>query len=274
MTPPGNLTIVKIGGGEAINLDGIAEDLASLPDPVIVVHGANALRDRLAGQLGTPRRTITSAAGYSSVYSDDAAIDLLMLAYAGLANKRIVEALQRRGRNAIGLTGLDGRLIQGRRNQGIRVTEAGKTVMVRDRSGKPRDLNLPLLEMLLSAGYTPVLTVPLVDESGAAINAENDDVVALLAARLAPGRILQLIEAPGLLADPADPGSVIPRLTSLALGGLEAAAGGRFKRKLHAIGRAFEQGAALVQIGDGRTAHPIADLLAGAGTTITRESAA
>ncbi len=271
MTSLDGLTILKIGGGAAINLDGIAEDLTAMPGPLIIVHGANALRDRLAEQLGTPRRTITSISGYSSVYSDDSAIDLLMLAYAGLANKRIVEALQRRGRPAIGLTGLDGRLIEGRRNQGIRVREEGRTMLVRDRSGKPKTLNRPLLDSLLAQGLTPVLTVPLADETGVAINAENDDVVALLSAELKPARVVQLIEAAGILKDRDDPASRIPRLTPGALGALEQVAEGRFKRKLHALSRLFEQASPVVLIGDGRGPHPVADALAGLGTVIAHD---
>ena len=52
----------------------------------MVVHGANALRDELAERLGAPKRVLTSVSGYSSVYSDDCALDMIMLAYAGLRN--------------------------------------------------------------------------------------------------------------------------------------------------------------------------------------------
>lgn len=268
MTLP--LTVVKIGGGSGINLDGIAADLAVLPGPVVVVHGANALRDRLAAQLGCEKRILTSAAGHTSVYSDDRAIDLLMLAYAGLANKRIVESLRGRGRNAIGLSGLDGGLVRGRRTTGIRVTEGDRTTIVRDRSGKPREVNRALFESLLEQGYTPVVTVPIGDESGAAINAENDDVVAAISGALRPALVIQLIEAAGILADPEAPNSVIERLDVAGLCEREALAQGRFKRKLHAILKTLEAGVARVVVGDGRTDHPIADCLAGRGTLVER----
>ena len=96
-----------MGGGSAINLPGIAADLADLAEPAVVVHGANALRDELAERLGAPKRVLTSVSGYSSVYSDDRALDMIMLAYAGLRNTRLVELCQRAGVNAIGLTGLE-----------------------------------------------------------------------------------------------------------------------------------------------------------------------
>ena len=268
MTELTDVLLVKIGGGAELNLEGIAADLALVPGPVVVVHGANALRDRLALQLGMSKRVITSVSGYDSVYSDDGAIDLLMLAYAGLANKRIVEQLQRHGRNAIGLTGMDGRLVGATRNQGVRVREAGKTLLVRDRSGKPATVNGPLLHQLLDGGYTPVVTVPLIDETGAAVNAENDDVIVALQGVVRAARIIQLIEAPGLLADRDDPTSVMARVSVAELNRRETLATGRFKRKLYALKKLFLDAAPIVTIADGRTAHPVADALAGKGTLI------
>ena len=268
MTDLSEVLLVKIGGGAELNLDGIATDLALVPGPVVVVHGANALRDRLATQLGYQKRVITSVSGYDSVYSDDQAIELLMLAYAGLANKRIVEQLQRHGRNAIGLTGMDGRLVGATRNTGIRVREGDKTLVVRDRSGKPTSVNAPLLRQLLDGGYTPVITVPLIDETGMAVNAENDDVVVALQGVVRAARIVQLIEAPGLLANRDDPASVLARVSVAELERLEAAATGRFKRKLYALKKLFQAGAPVVTIADGRTPHPVADALAGTGTII------
>lgn len=110
-----------------------------------MVHGANALRDDLAEKLGSPKRVLTSVSGYTSVYSDDRALEMIMLAYAGLRNSQLVEHCQRVGVNAIGLTGLDGLLIRGRRNRGIRVRRNGKTMIERDRSGKPVSINGDLL---------------------------------------------------------------------------------------------------------------------------------
>lgn len=262
------MVILKLGGGRTLNLQGVAADLASLGEPAIVVHGANALRDDLAEKLGVPRRTITSASGYESVLSDESTIDLQLMAYAGLRNKRVVEALLRNGVRAVGLTGLDGGVIRGRRNQGIRSREGGRILIRRDLSGKPASVNEPFLRALLDAGYTPVLTVPIADENGCAINAENDDVVALLQEVFRARSVIQLIEAPGLLADRGDPGSVIPSLSPADVARLEARAEGRFKRKLHAIGKLLASESTRVVLADGRVEHPINDALAGKGTVI------
>ncbi len=267
------MVLVKIGGGAAINLDGIAADIAALPGPVVVVHGANAVRDRLAADLGWETRVVTSVSGYSSVCSDERAIDLLLMAYAGLQNKRLVERLLRHGRNAVGLTGLDGRLVAAKRNKGIRVRQGDKTLLLHDLSGKPCSVNVPLLRLLLDNGYTPVLTVPLADEQGFAVNSENDDVVALLQGALNAAQVIELIEAPGLLLDPADPSSVARSLDAAELADLEERAEGRFKRKLLALRRLFDTTAPTVVMADGRTAHPVAEALAGAGTAITKHGA-
>jgi [amino group carrier protein]-L-2-aminoadipate/L-glutamate 6-kinase len=261
--------IVKIGGGAAINLAGVADDLLGLTERVVVVHGANAARDRLAAAIGRPPRVVTSVSGYTSVFSDDEAIDALMMAYAGLRNKRIVELCQVRGVNAVGLSGLDGRAVQGRRNAGIRVREGGKTLLLHDNSGKPTGVNTALLGLLLDNGYLPVLTVPIADEGGRAVNSENDDVVAVLARALECTRVVQLIEAPGLLADPADPESVVARIPHDRLAEWEGRAEGRFKRKIAGLRKLCAGGGLEVVIADGRGPHPLAGALAGKGTVIS-----
>lgn len=261
------MIVVKLGGGATLDLEGAADDLAALGEPCVVVHGANALRDGLAARLGVERRTLTSVSGVASVYTDDAALDVLLMAYSGLRNKRLVEALQRRGVNAVGLTGLDGRAVQGRRNRGIRVRESGKQRMIRDASGKPESVG-PLIPLLLAHGYLPVLTVPIADEEGRAISSENDDVVAVLAAALGARAVAHLIEAPGFLADPADPSSLLREIPRADFARRLAESDGRMKRKLMAIGRLLESGVEEIRIADGRVAHPLHDALAGAGTVI------
>lgn len=259
------MIIVKIGGGAAINLKSIASDVAALEEPVIVVHGANALRDHLSALLGKEVRRVTSLKGYESVLTDAEAIDLLMLAYSGLRNKRLVELLQRAGVNAVGLTGLDGRLIVGQRNKGIRTWQEGRKMLLHDLSGKPKTINAGLLTHLLEHRYVPVLTVPIIDDEGRALNTENDEIVAVLHQHLEADRVVHLIEAPGLLDDPADEHSLIPELTFSALEGREQKVEGRMKRKLKAIGKLEKS---TVYIGDGRIDQPLTNLLKGKGTLI------
>ena len=260
--------IIKVGGGSDINLEGVASDLAVLEEPFLVVLGANALRDQLGQRLGQEKVQLTSVSGYSSVFSDADAVDLIMMAYSGLSNRRFVEMCQKAGVNALGLTGLDGRLIQGRRNRGIKVRENGKTMIKRDFSGKPAEVNADLLATLLGKGYRPVLSIPIIDEAGFAINSENDDIVAVLQGALNADKVIQLIEAPGFLEDKDDEASMLQVLPASELKEREAGVEGRMKRKMLALSRLIDAGAAEVTIADGRVAHPVHDALSGKGTSI------
>ncbi len=262
------MIIVKIGGGKDINIPGIIADLASLDEDFIIIHGANALRDKLAEDLGQPKQVLTSVKGYTSVYSDEKLLDVMMMAYAGLRNKRIVEQCQQQGINAVGLSGLDGRVIQGKRNRGIRVMQGKKQKIIRDFSGKPEQVNKPLLQLLLENGYVPVLTVPIIDEQQAAINTENDDVLRVLQKAMGAHTVINLIEAPGFLEDEKDETSFIPSILPDELEAREKQVRGRMKRKILAIRKLFEHGTERVIIADGRRDHPVTDALAGKGTVI------
>ena len=260
--------IIKVGGGAGINLNGIVRDIASLDGPVLVVLGANAVRDNIVERLGTPKKTLTSVSGYESVFSDEQAIDAIMMAYAGLRCSRFVELCQQNGVNAVGLSGIDGRAVRGQRNRGIRVREGAKTLLKRDLSGKPRSVNAPLFRLLMDNGYVPVLTIPIIDEDGHAINSENDDIVNILQQALVADHIVQLIEAPGFLDDKNDPASLVATLSQSELAYREQQVEGRMRRKMLALRRLFELGASKVTISDGRTESPISDALAGKGTII------
>ena len=260
--------IIKVGGGAGVNVAGVAADLAELRVPALVVLGANAVRDDIAQRLGTPRQVITSQSGYTSVFSDEPAMDAILMGYAGLRANRFVEMCQRRGVNAISLTGIDGRTVQGERNKGIRVREGGKTLIKRDFSGKPREANGALLKLLMDNGYTPVLTIPIVDERGYAINSENDDIVNVLQAAVGADKIIQLIEAPGFLDDAADESTVIREMTKAEVDRREATVEGRIKRKMLALKNLLEAGSPEVIIADGRVERPLKDALDGKGTLI------
>lgn len=269
------MLLIKIGGGKEINIKGIIDDLATINEKMIIVHGANAIRDELAAKIGFKKKIVTSLSGYDSVLSDETTIDLMMMAYAGLKNKRIVELCHRRGINAIGLSGLDGKIIQGKRNSGIKVREGGKTLLLRDFSGKPKSINKELLNLLLDNGYTPVLSVPIIDENNFAINSENDDIIALLQLEFKADKVISLIEEPGFLLDKNDPSTLVANLSKSELEVMEQKVQGRMKRKILALRKLFCEGIHLgescdttVILSDGRTEHPIIDALNGKGTII------
>ena len=262
------MIIIKIGGGRDVNLKGVVQDLATLTERFIIVHGANAVRDEIAEKMGFPTQTVTSVSGYSSVLSDEKAIDAIMMGYAGIQNKRLVELCQQRGINAVGLSGIDGKLVQGARNKGIRVRQNEKTIMMRDFSGKPKQINQELLALLLDHGYVPVICIPIIDENNCAINSENDDIVAVLQESLHADTVVQLIEAPGFMDDINDDRSLVPAISKAELDAREAQVEGRMKRKMLALKKLMENGAARVIISDGRVEHPVQNALSGKGTII------
>lgn len=264
------MIIVKIGGGESINIKGIVENLSQISEPFIIVHGANALRDKIGDALGIERKVLTSISGYSSVFSDELTIDLQMMAYSGLRNKRIVEMCQQFGINAIGLTGIDGQLIKARKNKGIKVLENGKKKIVRDFSGKPYEINTELLNLLISNGYTPVITIPLLDEFNMAVNSENDDVVALLQKEMKAETVLYMIESKGLLRDRNNSETCFKNLNFEELKEFELNVEGRIKRKIHSLLKLFENNVKKVIIADGRIENPINRAFNGIGTVIER----
>ncbi|MFW6131294.1 MAG: acetylglutamate kinase [Candidatus Aminicenantaceae bacterium] len=262
------MIILKIGGGKDININGIADDLARIKKQFIIVHGAHFLRKSFADKLQIPLKEINSISGYSSILSNKAIIDLQMMVYAGLQNKRIVEVMHQKGINALGVCGIDGSLIRGKRNKGIRVKNGNKLKLLKDLSGKPHDINKKLFNIFLQNQITPVLTIPILDENNTAINSENDDCVQIIQEKLHAEKVIYLIEAPGLLKDPSDSSSSITHISWLELEKWEAKAQGRIKRKLHAINKLLKSGTKEVIISDGRSEHPLSDSLKGKGTLI------
>lgn len=263
------MIIVKIGGGGGINLQAIAEDLAGIEEAIIIVHGANAVRDDIAARLGVEKRIITSVKGYSSVYSSDELMEVFSMAYPGVMSTKLVELFQSHGINALGLSGIDGQLIRGERNKGIRIRDGDKIKVVRDNSGKPKTANKKLLKLLLDNGFVPLICPPVLDENGRAINTENDDIVRVIHRSLQANAIVQLIEAPGLLDDHKDESSLIPSISKAELAHLEERLGPRIKRKALAIRKLLDEAPTKVIIADGRIDQPVTRALGGNGTVIS-----
>ncbi len=265
------MIIVKIGGGKGIvdNLDEILKDFAALPGPKILVHGANHEMKTVSERMGRPERIITSPSGFTSRYTDRETLEIFEMVYSGVANKRIVEKLQKLGVNAIGLSGIDGRLWEGKRKDAIRAVEGDKVRIIRDDyTGTVERVNTPLLKLLLDNGYVPVLTPPAISYEGDAINVDNDRAAAVLASGMGAETIVMLFEAPGLLSDPKDPSSLIRKLSRDELASSMDFGEGRMKKKLLGSIEGMDAGVNRIVYGDGRIKAPITSALAGNGTVI------
>src|SRR5947209_12675538 len=203
------MLVIKLGGSAGIDVKRFLADLAHLDRPYVLVHGANVELDTLMRRLGVEPRLVTSSNGQVSRYTDAEAMDIFLMAYCGKVNKRIVETLQRQGVNAVGLAGLDGRLVRGRRKPRIRVVEDGKPKMLDgDYAGSIEEIDTGLLRLLLDSGYVPVLTPPAISNEGDAINVDGDKLAMEVAVALGAESLLIFSNTPGLLADLDDPGSV------------------------------------------------------------------
>ncbi|MFF8725816.1 [LysW]-aminoadipate kinase [Streptomyces sp. NPDC015171] len=258
--------VVKLGGG--MDPGPALDDLAALAAHgrgLVVVHGGGAEADRLSAQLGLPVRTVTSPDGTRGRRTDDAALDVLAMALLGRVKPALVHGLRARGVAAAGVSGADGGLLTAERKTALRSVENGRTRLLRDdRSGRVTGVRPGILHALLAQGLVPVVSPPAADATGSLLNVDSDQVAAALAEALPAAALVLLTDAPGVLADPADPGSLIARLPC----GPEvpAAATGRMRHKVRAAARARRAGVGQVVIAHGHTARPVRTALAGGGT--------
>jgi [amino group carrier protein]-L-2-aminoadipate 6-kinase len=266
------MLVIKIGGGAAIGETGytnFAQDLASLQESVVVVHGGNAEFSELSRRLGMPPRMITSSSGRMTRYTDGATMDAMLMAYCGKVNKRLVATLRAAGVNAVGLSAIDGSIAVGRRKPVLRGTEDGKSKVLRDdHAGTLEVVDPSLVRLLLQNGYTPVLTPPALGEAGVPINVDGDKLALELATTLHADGLFFFSDTPGLLRDRHDESSLIKEIDASAPASALAAAGGRMVVKVEAALGAVERGVGRVVFADGRIANPIRAALSGQGTTV------
>lgn len=264
------MIVVKVGGSEGVDLDGFCRDAAALVQSgqrLVIVHGGSHATNELSRQLGHPPQFVTSPSGHTSRRTDRRTLEIFSMACRGLMNQGIVERLQRSGVNAVGLSGVDGRLWEGKRKSAIKIVEEGVIKVLRDDyTGTIERVNVYLLNRLLGAGFTPVLSPPAISFEGEPINVDADRAAAMTAAALEARSLLLLSNVPGLLREFPDEASLIPRIVRADIERFAECAQGRMKKKVLGAGEALGQGVARVVISDARTESPISRALAGAGT--------
>src|SRR5215217_7629252 len=266
------MLVIKIGGGAAIGEAGFtnfAEDLATIAEPVVVVHGGNAEFSALSGQLGMPPRMVTSSSGRVTRYTDVATMDVMLMTYCGKVNKRLVATLRAAGLNAVGLSAIDGGIGTGRRKPVLRGIEDGKSKVLRDdHAGSLETVDPSLVRLLLQNGYTPVLTPPALGEAGVPINVDGDKLALELATALQVDGLLFFSDTPGLLRDRHDETSLIAEIDASSPESALSSAAGRMVVKVEAALGAVDRGVGRVVFADGRSANPIQAALNGKGTTV------
>lgn len=261
--------VVKIGGSQGIDYDAFVKDLA-IHKGFVLVHGGSHELAEIATKLGRPPKFVESISGFTSRYTDRETLEIFNMVYAGKMNKMLVEKLQGVGINAVGLTGLDGRILEGRQKEALKIIENGKKRILRgDLSGTIERVNTELLCLLLDHGYSPVLTPPAISYEGIAINVDGDRCAAQIAIALRAERLVILSNVPGLLRDPEDPESLIRSVACADIDEfIKKYAQGRMKKKLLAAKETIEGGVQEVLLGSARGESALTETLNGVGTRI------
>lgn len=266
------MIVVKVGGSAGINYDALCDDLAELAQTIpriVLVHGGSDETNQLAEALGHPPRFVTSPSGYTSRYTDRRTLEIFEMVYCGTANKGLVERLQARKVNALGLSGLDGRLLQGKRKEAIRIVEHGRQRILRDDwTGTVEQVNTHLLDMLLQNGYLPVVAPLAAGAQGEALNVDGDRAAAAIAVAMRAEALLLLSNVPGLLRNFPDEASLIEHIPRAEVESFLDYAQGRMKKKVLGAAEAVDQGVPRVVLGDARGDRSISRALHGQGGTV------
>ncbi|TLZ72102.1 MAG: [LysW]-aminoadipate kinase [Methanobacteriota archaeon] len=262
------MIVVKVGGAEGNDIDNVLIDLAPRRDYVLVHGGSNEV-DRLAEALGRPTRYITSPSGVVSRYTDKETMEVFTMALAGKMNTAIVARLQALGAPAVGLSGVDGGLLTGRRKEAVRAVDNGRVLLVKDdHYGIVEQVNASLIQLLFDAGYVPVISPPGVTPQGELINADADRVAAQIAVAMKAETLVLFTNVPGLLREPSDPTTLIPEVARDRITFFMNFAYGRMKKKLIAAQEALEGGVRRVVIASSQHPDPVERALEGMGTVI------
>lgn len=201
------LDVIKIGGNVIDNeelLERFLDSLASLPRPVVVIHGGGAIATKLSRKLGIEVKMVGGRR-----ITDAPTLAIATMVYAGLINKRITAALQKRGVQAVGLSGADGDSVRAAK----RVSEDIDWGYVGD--VLPDGVNTAFIKGILESGATPVFCAISHDGKGNLLNTNADTMAREVASALSADFEVSLIycfEKQGVLADPENDESYIPEI--------------------------------------------------------------
>ncbi len=188
------LSIVKIGGQvieEKEQLSLLFDLFTSLKGPKILVHGGGKRATDIGKKLG-----VKTALTNGRRITDNATLEVVVMVYAGLINKTLVAQLQKRGCNAIGLSGADANLIQAIKRP-VNDIDFGWV-------GDIEAVNSDMLKSVLGTGMVPVFCALTHDTEGQLLNTNADTIASALAVGLSMDYDVQLyycFEKKGVLQD-------------------------------------------------------------------------
>ncbi|MBP3392480.1 MAG: acetylglutamate kinase [Clostridia bacterium] len=259
----GKIVVVKYGGNAMINeqlKQQVMEDIVLLwliGVKVVLVHGGGPEISEMMSKLGKKPEFVDGLR-----VTDKETVDIVQMILAGKMNKTLVNLLEMKGGKAMGISGMDGRLIEAKMKD-ERLGYVGKIV----------DVNIRPIQDLLEKGYIPVVSTLGCDREGNAYNINGDTAAAYIAGALEAENLFMMTDIAGVLRDKDDPSTLIPKMTVSDAARLkeEGVVSGGMIPKVDCCVEAIHKGVKKVIIMDGRISHSILmELLTdeGAGTMV------
>ncbi len=260
---PGQVVVVKYGGNAMVNeqlKQQVMEDIVLLwliGVKIVLVHGGGPEITELMDRLGKKPEFVDGLR-----VTDKETVDIVQMVLAGKVNKTLVNLLEMKGGKAIGLSGMDGRLIEAK----VKNEKLGFV-------GEITKIHIKPVTDLLNNGYIPVVSTVGCDKAGIAYNINGDTAAAHIAGALNAERLILMTDIAGILRDKNDPATLIPELTLAQADELrqEGVISGGMIPKVDCCVTALHAGVKNAVIMDGRVTHSILiELLTyeGAGTWI------
>ena len=245
----GKVLVVKYGGNAMINeqlKQQVMEDIVLLwliGVKVVLVHGGGPEISDLMAKLGKKPEFVDGLR-----VTDKETIDIVQMVLAGKVNKTLVNLPEMEGGKAMGISGMDGRLIEAKIKD-ERLGYVGDIVKI----------NIECVEDLLNKGYIPVISTIGCDREGNAYNINGDTAAARIAGALGAKTLIMMTDIAGLLKDKDDPSTLIPEITVSEAKRLiaDGTVQGGMIPKIKCCIDAIEHGVKNVTIMDGRIPHSI-----------------
>ncbi|KAG0511555.1 MAG: putative [LysW]-aminoadipate/[LysW]-glutamate kinase [Nitrosopumilales archaeon] len=266
------MIIIKIGGSVVDFLHPSAiSDIKKVvaQEGVILVHGGGKEVTKVSKQLGKEPKFVVSPSGIKSRYTDKETAEIFTMVMSGKINKTIVRLLQKNGVNALGLSGVDGRVIEAERKKKlIIVNEKGrKQVIDGGYTGKITNVNATLVKSLLEQGLTPVISPIAISEESDFLNVDGDRAAAYVAGKVQADKVLFLTNVDGLLMDD----KLVEHLTLTEAKEIRPKVGFGMEKKILAATEALDMGVKEALIANGERENPISSAIAHKNCTVIQK---
>jgi len=260
---------IKIGGSVVDNLHpSTILDIKKViqTEGVIIVHGGGKEVTKVCEQLGKEPKFVTSPSGIKSRYTDKETAEIFTMVMAGRINKTIVQMLQKNGINAIGLSGVDGKIIQAKRKKKLLiVNEKGrKQAIDGGYTGKITEINSSLIKFLLDQGLTPVISPIAISEDSEFLNVDGDRAAAYVAGKVGTDKVLFITNVDGLLIDD----KLVTKLTLGEAKEIRPKIGPGMEKKILAATEALDMGVKEALIANGQKENPISSAISHDNCTV------